>query len=58
MEQTRPQARRQSESNSNSGQHPRTMDEEEVRALMEENAQLRQVVINLSKLVLRRVARG
>jgi hypothetical protein len=32
------------------------MDESEVHALIEENAQLRQVVINLSKLVLKRAA--
>lgn len=56
MEETHPPLRRQSVRNSNAGQYPCTMDEAEVRALIEENAQLRQVVINLSKLVLRRVA--
>jgi ribosomal protein S14 len=56
MEETHPPLRRRNERSSNSGQQACTMDEAEVRALVEENAQLRQVVINLSRLVLRRVA--
>jgi hypothetical protein len=56
MEQTYPLQRRQSECNGNSKPLACAMDESEVHALMEENAQLRQVVINLSKLVLKRGA--
>jgi hypothetical protein len=54
MEQTYPPLRRQSERDGSSEPLSCTMDDSEVHALMEENAQLRQVVINLSKLVLKR----
>ena len=56
MDQTCPPLRRRSRRNGKSRPLPCAMDESEVHALMEENAQLRQVVINLSKLVLKRAA--